>query len=277
MKKIIIALNIIILGGVSAYAQKMQDPDFDGKKGPAVPEQSANNKKSSKSKNKTARNNQPAGDVLVESGTNLEARLLSTLDVKKTEVGDEVVLKLTKSVEQNGEVVVPKGTKLIGRVTEVQQRTKGEATSKISLVFEELQNKDLTAPLNASIVSVTNVAGRARANNDLFAAEGTGNAGSTTTASRRGSGGGGLLGGVGNTVGGVVNTTTGVVGGVTDTVGSTAGTATGAVGRTVDGIRISQSASATASGSSTLSVENENLRLQKGTTFRLQLNESIQN
>jgi hypothetical protein len=83
-----------------------------------------------------------------------------------------------------------------------------------------------------------------------------------------------LLGGVTNTVGGVVNTTTQTVGGVTNTVGETVGSTTQTVGNTVRGIQISQSASANAEGSSTLSLTGGNLRLEKGTTLNLRLTQS---
>jgi hypothetical protein len=83
-----------------------------------------------------------------------------------------------------------------------------------------------------------------------------------------------LLGGVGNTVGGVVNSTTQTVGGVTNTVGQTVGNTTQTVGGTLRGIQISQSTDASASGGSTLSLNGGNLRLDKGTTFNLSLSES---
>ncbi len=269
MKKFVVILGLVLVTAVFSTAQsKKVSPDFDEKQGPPVSEQKNKNKSNSADS---------TDDFLLESGTSLDAKLLSTLDVKKAEVGDEVVLKTTKTIKQNGEVVVPKGTKLIGRITEVQRKTKENATSKVSMVFEKLQNKDLSAPLNASIVSITNVAGNARVG-DTFGADTMTSSRSTATANGNGSGGGGgLLGGVNNTVGGVVNTTTNTVGGVTNTVGNTVGGTTNTVGRTVNGIQISQSANASASGSSTLSVQNKDLRLEKGTTFQLQVNESIQN
>ncbi len=255
MKKIIIALNLILLLAFCAIAQKhKQTPEVVEKDSPQP-----NGKKSSGN----------AADsmdkVLLESGTNLDAKLLSTLDVKKAEVGDEVVLKTTQSIKQNGEVIIPKGTKLIGRITEVQRKTKENKTSKISMIFESLQNKDLALPLNASIVSISNVSSNLRGG-DSLGADVTGSSRSSSTASSGSSSGGGLLGGVTNTVGGVTNT-----------VGNTVGGTTNTLGRTVNGIQITKSVDATAQGSSTLSAQNKDVRIEKGATFQLQLNQSISN
>ncbi|HKX82870.1 MAG TPA: hypothetical protein VJL58_01510 [Pyrinomonadaceae bacterium] len=206
------------------------------------------------------------------SDTRLDAQLQSTLDVKSAKVGDEVAFKTTKAVKQNGETVIQKGSMVYGRITEVQQRTSSNAMSKIGLVFDRIEGKDLSAPISASIVSVTNIAGRAAVDDTL----GSDIAGSSTTSARTtssGGSGGGLLGGVGstvgNTVGGVLNTTTQTAGSVVGTAGNTVGTTTGTVGRTVGGIQISSSANASANSSTTLSSPNKNLRLEKGLLFQL--------
>lgn len=221
--------------------------------------------------------------VSIASGTQIAAELQKSLNVEKVKVGDEVVLKTTKAIKQNGQVVVAKGSKLIGRVTEVQQRAKGEAGSKISLLFDTLHQGDTSMPITASIMSVTNVAARTAVNDSVYAdSTATSTTSARTTSSQTS---GGLLGGVGSTVGGVVNTTTSTVGGVagaatntvggvTNTAGETLGTTTGAVGGTIRGLTISQSADASANGSSTLSLTGGNLKLDKGTTFNLALSES---
>lgn len=213
---------------------------------------------------------------LIEAGTNLEAKLLSTLDVKKANVGDEVILKTTKTLKQDGEVIVPKGTRLFGRVTEVATESAGNGVSRIGIVFDRLQNDDISAPFSASIISIANAGNRVSAG-DLFSSDSSGSAGGRTTVSRGSSGGGGLLGGATGAVGGVLNTTTRTVGGVTNTVGNTVGTTGGSVLRTVNGIQISQSAHGSADGSTTLSAEGKDLRLRKGTRFVLQTDGSVSN
>ena len=196
--------------------------------------------------------------------------LQSTLDVKKAQVGDEVVMKTTKSIKQNGETIVPKGTNLIGRVTEVQQKSKNNGASKIGMIFDRIEGKNLDAPISASIVSILNTGAKTNIA-DTFDSDISGS--SSTSGRTSSSSGGGLLGGVASTVGGVANTATQTVGGVTNTVGSTTQT----LGRTVNGIQISKSLSGSAQSSSTLSSQDKNLRFEKGATFQLQLNGSVEN
>jgi hypothetical protein len=211
------------------------------------------------------------GEPLILTGTNLEAELQSMIDVRKSNVGDRVVLKTTKAIKQNGEVVVPKGANLIGRITEVKRRTKDDATSRVGMVFERIQGKNLDVPVNASIVSIAGAQASAAAG-DLFAADAmSGGSASGSASAGRSSGGGGLLGGVGSTVGGLVNTTTSTVGSVAGTATNTVGGATNTLGRTVNGLQISQSASGSASSSSSISAQGKDVRIEKGASFNLRL------
>ncbi len=209
------------------------------------------------------------------SGTQVDAQLQSTLDVNKARVGDEVIFRTRESIKGASGVVVPKGTTLIGRITEVKKRTKENSQSRIGMIFDRLQGKNLSAPFSASIVSITNVAARATAGDSLMS-DVSGSSQTSGSVSQRstssGGGGGGLLGGVGNTVGGLVNTTTQTAGGLTNTVSQTGGMVTDTVGRTVSGIQISSSTSASANSSTTLSSSDKNLRIDKGATFNLLVN-----
>lgn len=262
MKKIIFGLNLILLLSVFCFAQKQK----------TNPEQVEPNTQKKQSNKKSDQN----GDVLLQSGTSIEAQLQQTLDVKKTSVGDEVILTTTKNIKQNGQTVVQKGSRLIGRVTEVQQKTKANSQSKLGVVFDRIEGKNLSAPINATIVSLT----KATANTsvgDSINSDVMGSSSSSGSVSRTNSGGGGLLGGVSNTVGGVVNTTTNTVGGVTNTAGQTIGGTTQNLGRTLNGIQLSQSSSTTANGATTLSSPNKNLRIEKGIMFQLRLTESVEN
>jgi phenylpyruvate tautomerase PptA (4-oxalocrotonate tautomerase family) len=208
----------------------------------------------------------------IESGTQIAAQLQNSLDVKKAKVGDQVILKTTKAVKQNGQVVLNKGAKLIGQVTEVQQKTKSSANSKISVVFDKIQQGDLIMPVSATIVSLTQVRSAASLNDNVQAdVQGSS---STSAQTRSSSSGGGLLGGVTNTVGSAVNTTTNVVGGVTDAVGQTVNGTTRTVGGTLKGIQVSQATDVSAGGSSTLSLQGGNLQIEKGTTFNLRVSGS---
>jgi hypothetical protein len=197
-----------------------------------------------------------SGRLQLDPGGSIQAELQNDVDVKRSKVGDQVVLKTTKAVKRGRDTVIPKGTNLIGRITEVQQRTKDNASSRIGMVFDRIEGKNLSAPISASIVSITNAQAAASAGDTLD----TGLSGGTSTSSSvsgEGSGTrGGLLGGVTNTAGGVAGIATNTAGSVTNTAAQTVGSTTGTLGRTLSGIQISPSASGSARGSTTLSSPN---------------------
>jgi hypothetical protein len=260
MKKIIFALTFILLVGAVCFAQK---------KNKTTPENVENERPAAG--NTSKRNADSRSGVLIKSGTNLDAELQGALDVRKSAVGDTVVLKTTKTIRENGEVIIPKGTKLIGRITQIQQKTKDAAVSKIGLVFEKIEGKDLSAPISASIVSITNISKGAQTG-DVFSSDTSAGAAASGNASGGGNSGGGLLGGSGGLLGGAINTTTQTVGGVTGTAGNTVGGVTNTVGSAVRRLQINQAASGSASSSTTLSSPDKNLRIEKGASFQIQLN-----
>jgi phenylpyruvate tautomerase PptA (4-oxalocrotonate tautomerase family) len=225
----------------------------------------------------------------LQSGTQLAGQLENTLDARRAKPGDRVALKTIQTVKQNGQVIVPKGAQLIGRVTDVQQQTKSNVASSITVVFDRLRTGSTETAITASILSITRARSQGQTvNDDVFGSDTMASSGSRSSSSASSSsqrGGGGLLGGVGNTVGGVVNTST-------STVGSVAGSSTSAVGNTVAattntagntgtnlsgalrGLQITQSSDASAQGGSTLSLSGSNLRLDSGTTFNLAVSSS---
>lgn len=240
MRKIILGINLILLLSLAVSAQKQKN-----------------------------------GEAWLESGTNIEAQLEGALDVKKSKPGDRVVLKTTKAIRRNNRVVVEKGARLFGRVTEVQQKTRQNQISRLSVVFEKIEVNNLSAPIRATIISITQATADANVG-DSVNSDVSGSSSSSAGVSSGSGSGGGLLGGVGNTVGGAVNTTTQTVSGVTGTAGQTVGGAVRTLGRNLNGIQISNSTGASASGSTTLSTSSDNLRLEKGVKFQLRLSESVQ-
>ena len=202
------------------------------------------------------------------SGTSISGELQKSIDVHNVKIGDQITLKTTQSIRHEGSVVIPKGATLIGRVTDVARRTKENSQSRIGMVFDRIEGKGLSMPLSLTLTSITNAAARAQAD-DTFMSDVSGS--SRTTSTSRTSSGGGLLGGVGSTVGSVVNTTTQTVGGVTNTAGRTIGSTTGAVGQTLSGIHISAEGSGSAGSTTTLTSPNSNLRVEKGATFNFRV------
>ena len=73
----------------------------------------------------------------LSSGTTLQAELTKPIDAKKAKPGDEVTAKLTQDVKGSGQVVMHKGTKLVGHVTEAQAKSKENAESKLGIAFDK--------------------------------------------------------------------------------------------------------------------------------------------
>ncbi len=224
-----------------------------------------------------------AKNLQIQSGTQLSGELQKTIDVRKAKVGDPVVLKTTKAIKSEGRKIVHKGAKLHGQVTEVTQKTKSNAASSISILFDRLEDGSLSIPITATISSITKV--HSNTTNGFRSESEAQSASGASMQSAPASGRGGLVGGVTNTVGGAVNSSTGtvgnVVGGATSTTGSVVGTTGDVVGSSTAGlsgslskIQISESSSTSASGTSILSLTGENLRVEKGATFNLVVTQS---
>jgi hypothetical protein len=210
----------------------------------------------------------------IASGTRVSGELQSALDVGRARVGDRVVLKTTEAIRSGGRTVVKRGASLVGHVADVQRRARGSAASSLTVIFDRLESGSLSAPVTATIDSVTRGSARARAGDDDVSMDTSARSSSSARTSDNSSSGGGLLGGVtgavGNTVGGVTGAAGDVVGSTTETLGNT----TRGLGDTLGRIQITQSAGVNADAGTTLSLTGGNLRLEKGTAFHLTLAES---
>ena len=155
--------------------------------------------------------------LALTSGSQMNAKLNSTLDAKKAKVGQSVVATTTSAVKQHGKVVLPKGSKLFGHITQVNAAGHGHAGSTVGVLFDHaVTPKGTQIPLNAGITSVFNAASSLAASG----AEEPGMAPLSAPMPMGGGMGGGLLGGAGGLAGGVV-------GGAAGAVSGTAGMATG--------------------------------------------------
>ena len=266
MNKAFIALTLGAVLGISAAGQA-QKADSD-----TAPSPTRAKSVKPDSGSKAADNGETP---VLSAGTALEAQLESVVDVRKGQVGDQVLLKTTKAIKQNGEVIVPKGTRLLGRITEVQRKTKDNAVSRVGMVFDRIQGRGLDAPINLSIVSVASATANAAAG-DVFNSDISGTGSTSTAASGSGGSGGGLLGSVAPAVGGVVGGATQTVGNVAAGTTRTAGRTTGLIGNTVSGLTVANSASGSASSSSTVSARGKDVRIEKGSTFHLMVSGSTQ-
>jgi type IV secretory pathway VirB10-like protein len=71
------------------------------------------------------------------------------VDARQSKVGDEVTAKMTENVKAGGQIAVPRGSKIVGHVTEAKSRTKEEPESAVGIAFDHAVLKDGRAILLA--------------------------------------------------------------------------------------------------------------------------------
>ena len=202
--------------------------------------------------------------IRLENEAHVLAELEKSLDSRKANVGDEVVLKTTQALKSDGKVLVDKGARLFGRVTDVA-KSSSSGPSRIGILFNRLEKGPLAMQIRASITSVTIASASGRISDDDGFAGGAG-ASSRSTSS---TGSSTLIG-----AGGLISSTSSVLGSTVNATPNTVGTTTRGLGNALGTIQISQSSNTSVQGESVLSLQGGNLRLEKGTKFNLVVTQS---
>ena len=225
----------------------------------------------------------------LSNGTAVNATLSQPVDAKKNKPGDPVAARTTEAAKSDGKVIIPKGSKLVGHVTEAKARTKGESESALGIVFDKAILKNgQEIPLNVTVqaLAAAQTAASSSVGEDDLAAGG-GGAGGATTAARAS---GGALGGVRSTAGATAGTVTntaasagGVAGGAVNSTANVASATRGTAGGLnaaghltsnsqgvfgLDGVNLSSAASNSTQGSLITSTS-RNVRLDSGTQLLL--------
>ncbi len=292
MKQILSLLAIGILGAWTAAAQT----SASGQAGASAQSQNAaqankSGAQASGSGSESTSANANAGNnsASISSGTNIDATLASSLDAKRSKAGDQVEARAAQDVKQDGKVVLKKGTRIVGHVTQAQARASGQAQSQIGILFDHAVLKNgQEVPFNASIqaLAAAQSATEASAGADNITATGGGMG--AAQGSARGSGG--LAGGVASTAGATAGAATGTVMNTSSSLPSTAGgtlntatRSTGAVGGLtstgrlasnssgvfgLEGLSIDSGASSATQGSMIVSAT-KNVHLDSGTQLLL--------
>jgi len=111
------------------------------------------------------------------SGWTINAELTSSIDAKKAKQGDAVNAKTTDAIKANGKTILPSGTKLVGHLTQVSTRAKGDPQSTLGIAFDKaiLKNGEEVA-LNVAIqaLATPQVAERSNTAQDMAAMNGAG-------------------------------------------------------------------------------------------------------
>ncbi|GAC1672948.1 MAG: hypothetical protein PVS2B2_05700 [Candidatus Acidiferrum sp.] len=165
------------------------------------------------------------GSAALANGTAFNAALDAPLDSKKAKPGDAVTAHTTEAAKSDGKTVLPKGTKLVGHVTQASARGKGDAESALGIAFDKAILKNgQEVPVNVAIQAIAEgQASAAAAGSELDAV------GSSSAA-----GGGSARSGGGHVLGGVTGAAGGTVGTVSNTAADAGGTAAGALNSTVN-------------------------------------------
>lgn len=207
--------------------------------------------------------------------TNLSAELTQKINSKNAKVGDEVIARTTSSAQLGEGTRLPKGTRLIGKVTEVDAKSDAQHDGHLAFAFDRAVLRDgREVPIHATLQSISAPAISEMADSSDDFGAGLGAAPIAGGAGGRASGG--LLGG------GAVAHSTGLVGGatsavasapirVTSTAGSTVYGATGAAahGAGLTAAAVSNlpgiAASSSTSSSTVLDAKGRNIDLSSGT------------
>lgn len=236
------------------------------------------------------------GQAQLAQGSEINATLSRPVDSRKNKPGDPVTATTTHDTRSDGQVIIPRNSKLLGHVTETRNRgdgkgeasgassaagnsagAAGSASSALGIVFDQAVLKDgRTIPIHGTIQAV--------AASSSAVGGGMGESGSAlaTGASGVGSGsasGGGVLGGpvagLTGTVGGAVHATGGVAGTLTRSPGAVGGLS--AAGRLasgshgifgLDGYSLTSATSAAGEGSLVTSA-GRSIHLDSGTQLLL--------
>jgi hypothetical protein len=217
------------------------------------------------------RSAQAATTSQLQSGSSIHASLEKPVDARKNKPGDQVVAKTTEDVKSEGRVVIPRGSKIVGHVTEAKAREKGQAESTVGVVFDHAVLKDGSqVPLSLTVQAISSSVTAAQAEDDSFMSSGD----ASVAGSVNGAASGmtrttaGAIGGVRSTTGNLVNTAGSVGGATVNTATSAAAGASslnsnsqGAIG--LRGLSLVSSASS--SDSATFASRNANVHLDSGT------------
>ena len=167
--------------------------------------------------------------------TDLSAELTKKVDSKNAKVGDEVAARTTSAARLSDGTKLPKGTHLLGKVTDVQAKSADQKASRLAFTFDRAVMHDGSMiPIRATVMSLAAPAvmsASAQGNDDMSA--GAGPAPVMAGGGGRASGGG-LIGGGGGALRGASNVAGGTAGAVTTTGHNTLGATTNAVGATTN-------------------------------------------
>lgn len=103
----------------------------------------------------SAVNAQAGSENALAPNTALVATLSKTVEAKKAKEGDQVTAKVAQDVISQGNVVIPRGARLIGHITTVKPAAKGDNQSQLGIGWDHAELKNGSqVPLHAIVVAL---------------------------------------------------------------------------------------------------------------------------
>ena len=131
-----------------------------------------------------------------EDMRSVHGELQSKLYSKATKAGDQVLVRTTQKVVTSDGIEIPKGSRLVGHVTEVKAHEKGQAESHMGIAFDHAELKNgRSIPIHSAIQSIASPASPMASAGADDAFGGDMGAGPAAAGGRVAGGGGSILGG----------------------------------------------------------------------------------
>lgn len=207
-----------------------------------------------------------------EQATGVSAELTKKIASKDAKVGDEVVAKTTSETRLSDGTRLPKGSHLVGHVTQVQPKSRENHDASIAFAFDHAVLRDgQQIPIHAVMQSISAPAPvyAASSSDDRMSSPAMGGPGmGAPTAGGGTMRGGGSTGGLLGGAGGAVRGAAGAAGGLTDNTTSGLGaTASGATNSTANVGRNSSGLAGTGATGSSLAAPAGPVGNLSGVTF----------
>src|SRR6185312_14806896 len=74
----------------------------------------------------------------VPVGSTIPVTLVKGIDARKSKAGDNVIARTTENVTSEGHVLIPRGSQIIGRVSEAKARSTEEPESVLGIIFDQV-------------------------------------------------------------------------------------------------------------------------------------------
>jgi Bacterial conjugation TrbI-like protein len=97
--------------------------------------------------------------IRIAPGTVISAVLLKGIDARKAKVSDKIEAQIVVDLSANGSIVIPKGSKIVGHVTEAQGISKDPKNSRVGIVFDTVSMKDRGDVIILAVIQAIGPAG----------------------------------------------------------------------------------------------------------------------